>query len=175
MADTASDVRITDQQPTTLDPNPRADVTPTGFAALTETRDGVLRGSAGADRATLLDLARDTDQVLNLGAGNDIFVFRSNADGANNNINGIVEGGAGTDQVFLAGTLADYVFAVRGDGSIKIQYVADADQDGAAVTFKSFESFTFRNIAADGTNFLNETFTYDALRDAILAAADPVS
>ncbi len=167
---TASKVTIKDEVPTVLEPRPGADVTPTvGLSALTGQDTGKVTGSSGNDRATLFDLVKDKDQIIKLGDGDDVFVFRNNADGSNGAINGIVDGGNGEDHVFLAGSLADYEFSLRSDGSIKIHYVADADGDGAAVTFRGFETFTFRNISADGlTNYQNDVFSADALKALIL-------
>ncbi len=163
--ETATKVVVTGED-TAIDPKRDAG-TPTGYNALSAGANGQVKGTADADRASLQTLLHDKDQVIGLGAGNDLFVF-SNSDGQNKTINGIVDGGVGDDQVYFAGELSDYYFTIRSDGGIKAQYILDdSGTGGAAVTLRNFESFTFRGIDQDGVNHLNRTLTYDELLAAI--------
>lgn len=154
--------------PTTTD----NDGTPTGYAAVTGQDSGKVTGSAGNDRATLFDVQKDADQVIKLGAGDDVFVFGPNSTAVD--LNGIVFMGAGgNDQVYLNHRIEDYVFTTRSDGGIKIQYVKEGgtDPEGDAITFYQGETFTFRNVdPTDGTNYTSQTFTQDSLYALILAA-----
>ncbi|MET0269079.1 MAG: hypothetical protein ABW173_01505, partial [Sphingomonas sp.] len=121
---TASGVVITDRD-TPVDTGRDAGTPSGGFNAPAAGANGQVRGTESADRATLSTLLADKDQVINLGGGDDVFVFRNNDTGLDTTINGIVDGGAGNDRVFLAGELSDYIFSVRSDGGIKIEYVID--------------------------------------------------
>jgi hypothetical protein len=145
------------------------DVTPTGFAALTGQSSGKVVGSDAADRGTLYDLEKDNDQVINLGAGDDVFVFGPNTQSVD--INGIVKMGDGFDRVFLNYRVEDFVFTTRSDGGIKVQYLAEPDGKGDAVTFYGAEEFTFRNIdRATGTDYTTTTYTHDQLYALVTAA-----
>lgn len=167
---TASNVVITGQDGA-VDPKPDAG-TPTGpeFNTLTPGANGQVKGTDGADKATLDTLLADKDQVIGLGDGNDIFIFRSSGTGSNHSVNGLVDGGTGSDTVYLAGVLSDYIFAVRADGGIKIQYMTAnaADDDGSAVTFRNFETFIFRGIDHNNVNHVDQSFTAAQLSDLIL-------
>jgi hypothetical protein len=160
------------ETPTTTDKN-GSDVTPTNNSPLTGQDTGKVTGSAGNDRATLFDVQKDSDQVIKLGAGDDVFVFGPNDTKVD--LNGIVfmgENNLDDDRVFLNHRVQDYVFTTRSDGGIKIQYVGEPAPDnfGDAITFYQAEQFIFRNIAPDGTNFTNQAFTQDDLYALILAA-----
>lgn len=163
-------VTIESPSPTVVEPN-GADVTPTGLSALTGQSTGKVVGSAGDDRGTLYDVQKDTDQVIKLGEGDDVFVFGANDTKVD--LNGLVfmgDDSLGFDQVFLNHRVEDYIFTARSEGGIKIQYIGETDGSGDAVTFYGAESFIFRNITADGAiNYVNTTFTHDALYAAILA------
>lgn len=155
--------------PTTLD-KAGADVTPTGLSPLTGLDTGKVVGSAGNDRGTLFDLQKDHDQVLSMGAGDDVFVFGPNDSKVD--LNGIVKmGDGGNDVVYLNHRIEDYIFTARHDGQgVKIQYIGEPDGKGDAVTFYGAESFVFRNIDSSGLNYVNTTMSHDALYAAILAA-----
>ncbi|RDE05315.1 hypothetical protein [Sphingomonas aracearum] len=168
---------ITDPNTLSAEPRPGADVTPTStangtsYVLPTETRAGYVTGSTGADRATLYDLERDKDQVINLGAGDDLFVFGTNT--TLKDLNGIVKMGDGPndfDQVFLTHAITDYVFSLRSDGGIKIQYLGETDANGMAhgdaVTFYGAEQFTFRNITTDAAG---QSVNYE---NTVISAAD---
>lgn len=150
--------------PTEMDA-PSTDVTPTGLSPLTGQGDGKVVGSAGNDRGTLFDVQKDSDQVIKLGAGDDVFVFGPND--INVDLNGIIKMGENAsdyDQIFLNHRINDYIFTSRSDGGIKIQYIGEPDGSGDAVSFYEAESFTFRNITPDGSgNYTNQTFTQDEL------------
>lgn len=148
--------------------NPRSDGTPVGLNNELLVRNGQVRGTDQADRITLSDLARDRDQIINAGAGDDIFNFNGSESRlpTSANINGIVDMGTGIDTVFLGFQITDYQFTLRSDGGIKIQYVSDeGGVDGAAVTFRNADLFTFRNFDDQtGTNFQTYSLTADELR-----------
>lgn len=167
MAETASRVAITGQD-TAVDPRPDAG-TPIGLNVISAGANGQVKGTNGDDRATLATILADKDQLIKLGEGDDVFIFRNNNEGVSTRINGVLSGGEGNDRVFLGGELSDYLFSIRSDGGLKIQRVIDGPgEDGAAVTFYSFEEFTFRGIRDDGTNTVDQVFSYDALRALIL-------
>lgn len=167
---------------TAVDPK-RDPGTPTGYNGLPSFGGEKIqvKGTAGDDRASLETLLHDKDQVIHLGAGDDIFVF-SNATGGNTSINGIVDGGTNDplsgsnlgDQVFFAGELSDYLFTIRSDGGIKAQYFGGG-VEGAAVTFRNFETFTFRGIDStttpNPTNHVDQTLSYAELIAKIEAAS----
>lgn len=173
MADPTSNVVITGQD-TGLDSKSDAG-TPTGpdYNSLTAGTNGQVKGTAGNDKATLDTLLADKDQIINLGGGDDIFIFRSSGAGSNHAVNGIVDGGIGADLVYLAGELSDYIFSIRSDGGIKFQYGTDSAEDGSAVTFRNFESFKFRGIDQNGQNHFDQTLSYDELIAAIHNADQP--
>lgn len=151
--------------PTTTDNDP----TPTGYATVTGQSTGKVAGSDAAERATLNDLMQDKDKVINLGGGDDVFVFGPNT--PNVDLNGVVKMGTGFDRVFLNYRVEDFVFTTRSDGGIKIQYLADADGKGDAITFYDAEQFTFRNVdRATGINYTSITYTYDELYAPVTAA-----
>lgn len=137
-----------------------------GFATLTPGTNGQIKGTSGDDKATLATVLADKDQIINLGDGNDVFIFRNNAEGSNGGINGLVSGGDGFDHVFFNGQMSDYIFTIRSNGGIKAHYTPDGD-DGAAVTFNGWESFTFRGVDTDGVNHQDLTLTYEQLYKAI--------
>jgi hypothetical protein len=152
----------------TLEPKPGLDVTPTGNAAMTGLDTGKVIGSDGNDRATLFDLQKDSDQIIRMLDGDDVFVFGPND--TNVDINGLVfMGDGGNDQVFLNHLMSDYVFTARVAGGIKIHFIGDPDGSGDAVTFYGAETFTFRNIDDSGLNYVNTTYTHDELYALILA------
>lgn len=150
-----------------LAPQVGPDSTPVGQARVVETvpGNGKYAGTDGDDKATLDTIARDTDGVVKLGAGDDVFIFGVGEE--NGSINGVVSmGDGGNDRVFLTHSLEDYTFTIREGGKgIKIQYL-DPDGDGAAVTFYGAEQFVFRNILDDG-NHANTVLTADQLLAAI--------
>jgi|EndMetStandDraft_2_1072991.scaffolds.fasta_scaffold49955_1 hypothetical protein len=165
--------------PTTLETE--ADGTPTShsvgepLAKLTGLDTGKVTGSAGRDRATLSDLAADKDQVIKLGEGDDFFIFGV-GDDTGGNINGIVDMGVGgNDAVYLTHSVEDYIFTLRSDGSIKVQYVGDdTDFDGAAVTFKNADQFVFRNIdPSTGVNYTTTSYSTAELT-TLIQNGDPV-
>lgn len=160
----------------------KSDATPTGYNFL----DGVgtenkIKGTDGADKATIDTLYRDKDQVINLGAGNDIFVFQNNDEKYEINgkkINGIVNMGEGeNDQVWFTHQLSDYEFTLRPDGGIKVTYIGlaeDLGHKGASVTFYNADTFVFRNIDDHtGQNYTNVTLSHDQLYDMIANAGSP--
>lgn len=157
-----------------IEKRPGADVTPTGgFNLVLGSPGDQLKGTAGNDKATLDSVANDKDGVIQLGAGDDVFVFGVH-DNTLGEVNGIVKmGDGGNDRVFLTHSVNDYEFSLRSDGGIKITYIGD-DSDatighGASVTFYGAEEFTFRNIDYHNTsvNYVNTVFTHDQLYGAI--------
>lgn len=57
----------------------KSDATPTGYNLLSGVgTENKIKGTDGADKATIDTLYHDKDQVINLGAGSDIFVFQVN-------------------------------------------------------------------------------------------------
>ncbi len=155
--------------------DPKRDAgTPTGLTDLVAGSNGQVKGTAGVDKATLDTLLADKDQFFNMGAGDDVFIFRSSGTGSDHSVNGIVDGGVGSDRAYMAGELSDYIFSIRSDGGIKIQYGTSDAEDGSAVTFRSFELFTFRGIDQNNVNHVDQTLTYDQLLAVIYAAADSV-
>lgn len=155
-----------------------------------------LGGDAGANKATLIDLENDRDQIINLGAGDDLFVF--NATNASRDLNGIVDMGTGdNDTVFVNYDIRDFEFTLRSDGGIKMKFVGldgvtftddgpVVDNNGDAVTFRNADFFTFRNVRKelvdtndDGvgdtvvtTNYQNTFLTYQELVNLIKANAE---
>jgi hypothetical protein len=174
MAVTITDATYPTGPETGPDGTPTSHSTGTPLSRPVETAPGKLAGGAGSDKATLDDLAKDSDQVIKLGAGDDYFIFGV-GDDTKSDINGIIDMGADFDTVYLTHSIFDYIFTERSDGSIKIQYVGDDPQfDGAAVTFKNAESFVFRNIDPDtGANLENKTYDHDALI-ALIQLGTPV-
>lgn len=153
----------------TPEAKPGLDVTPTGLTPMTGLDTGKVVGSAGDDRASLFDIQKDNDQVIKMLDGDDVFVFGPND--TNVDLNGIVlMGDGGNDQVFLNHLMSDYVFSLRSDGGIKIQYMNEPDGAGDAVTFYGADTFTFRNIDSAGMNYTNTTFTHDELYSLVQAA-----
>lgn len=146
-----------------------ADGTPTGLTALSSTVPGKVTGSAGADRGTLFDVQSDTDQVIKMGAGDDVFVFGPNSQAVD--LNGLVFMGDGNDAVYLAHRVEDYVFTARPDGQgIKIQYIGEPDGSGDAITFYQAETFVFRNVDPDtGVNYVTTSYSQDELYAAIFS------
>lgn len=171
-------VRLEDMYLDTLDG--KSDPTPTGgYTFLTGTgTENKLKGTDGADKATIDTLYHDKDQVINLGAGSDIFVFAINDEKADINgkkINGVVDMGSGdNDQVWFTHQLSDYEFTLRSDGGIKVSYIGLADDlghKGASVTFYNADTFVFRNIDDHGgANYANVTLSYQDLYDKIVDA-----
>lgn len=163
----------------TAEARPGADGTPVGLNNNLIERNGQIRGTDQADRISINDLARDRDQVINAGAGNDIFNFNGSESRlpTSANINGVVDMGSGIDTVFLGFQITDYQFTLRSDGGIKIQYLSDeGNVDGAAVTFRNAENFTFRNFDDQaGTNFQTYNLTAEELRAYVtsLGTTDP--
>lgn len=157
------------------DPIRNDDGAPAGgftFATATTNAAGTTKvtGSSGNDRITFDDIYRDSDQVINTGAGDDIFSFRGDeSKNPQEKVNAIIDFGAGgNDTVVLAFQASDYKFIYRSDG-IKIQYVgADGLADGPAITFKNAETFIFRNIDSQtGENFGNTELTTQELYDLV--------
>ncbi|WP_416357034.1 hypothetical protein ACLNGM_02435 [Aureimonas phyllosphaerae] len=151
----------------------RPDATPTSGngvtyknATVVQNGDDVkVKGSAEADRVSTKDLLRDSDHVINLGAGDDVFIFRAD-DATNSKLrNAVVDMGTGSnDHVVLANEISDYQITFRENGSIKFEYVGNGQTDNAAITFNGAEQFTFRNISDDGMTFReSQTFTYAEL------------
>jgi hypothetical protein len=146
-----------------------------------------LGGDSSANKATLIDLENDRDQFINLGAGDDLFVF--NATNASLDLNGIVDMGTGDkDTVFVNYDIRDFEFTIRNDGGIKMKFVGldsvtftddgpVVDNHGDAVTVRNADVFTFRNVRKelvdtdnDGVgdkvvthNYENITLTYNQL------------
>ncbi|GEM_PF-5247835 len=161
----------------------KSDATPTGFNYLTGVgTENKIKGTDGNDKATIDTLYHDKDQVINLGAGDDIFVFQTNDEKADINgkkINGVVDMGVGgNDQVWFTHQLSDYEFTLRSDGGIKVSYIGmaeDLGHKGASVTFYNAETFVFRNIDDHtGTNYANVTLSYDQLYDMIASGGAAV-
>lgn len=145
------------------------DATPTGLKALTGHETGKVKGSAEADRATLYDLTQDKDQVINTGAGDDVFIFHGAQSKQLGHINAVVDLGTGHDTVYLAYEITDYLITTRDNGDIKLQYVGtDASIHGAAITFKNADSFVFRNVDDEtGVNYANATYSADDVRSLV--------
>lgn len=148
------------------------DGTPTGYGTLTGQDTGKVAGSAAEERGTLFDVQKDTDQVIKMGGGDDLFVFGPNDPKVD--LNGLVFMGAGDDdQVWMNHRVEDYVFTLRSDGGIKIQFTAEEDGKGDAITFYEAETFTFRNVdPGTGVNYESVSYTYEDLA-ALIAGASP--
>lgn len=132
--------------------------------------DTKVTGTAGDDRVSTKDLIADSDKVIKLGAGDDVFIFRQD-DSTNSSLrNAVVDLGEGSrDQIVLANEISDYQITFRDNGSIKFEYVGNlltAANTGAAITFQGAELFTFRNISdnGDGKFYDSRTYTLDQLR-----------
>lgn len=148
----------------------RADATPTSNADVTyspatyktsASGDTKVSGTSGADRVSTKDLLADSDHVIKLGDGNDVFIFRQD-DATNPALrNAVVDMGAGDkDQIVLANEISDYQITIRDNGSIKFEYVGSSGLDNAAITFQGAELFTFRNISDDGDGKIYKSTTY---------------
>lgn len=160
----------------------KSDATPTGYNLLSGVgTENKIKGTDGADKATIDTLYHDKDQVINLGAGSDIFVFQVNDEKSDINgkkINGIVDMGEGdNDQVWFTHQLSDYEFTLRSDGGIKVTYIGvaeDLGHKGASVTFYNADKFVFRNIDDhSGENYTNVVLSHDQLYDMIAGAGNP--
>lgn len=158
----------------------KSDATPTGYNYLSGAgTENKIKGTDNPDKATIDTLYHDKDQVINLGAGNDIFVFQANDEKSDINgkkINGIVDMGEGdNDQVWFTHQLSDYEFTLRSDGGIKVTYIGlaeDLGHKGASVTFYNADTFVFRNIDDhNGQNYTNVELSHTQLYDMISNAA----
>ncbi len=107
----------------------------------------VLDGTDGNDYKNLYDVLADVDQVGNLGAGDDTFVF-NHGRARDANIDATIDLGEGNNTIKFSYAESDYERVENGDGSVTYTYITSKDGDtptyGASVTFKS----------ADGANIL---------------------
>jgi len=182
MATTVNDPQNSNTAPapkTLADEQNRPDATPTSnnagvkYTAATYTTsasgDTKVVGTAGDDRISTKDLIADTDHIIKLGAGNDVFIFRQDDSTRSDLRNAVVDLGAGDkDQIVLANEISDYQITFRDNGSIKFEYVGNLPDanTGAAITFQGAELFTFRNISdnGDGKFYDSRTYTLDELK-----------
>lgn len=165
-------VQTTIPQTNSLSPETTSDSTSgPGFTGLTGGEKA--KGTDQAERGTMANLQMDKDNVINMGGGSDVFVF-SSTNGPEMDLNGIVDMGTGIDDiVYLNFQITDYVFTLRADGGIKIEYIgADEGAKGDAITFRNADTFIFRNFdSVTKENFANTEFTYDALATLIATHA----
>lgn len=152
---------------------------------------GKISGTAANEVVNFQAIALDKDQVIQTGGGSDTFRFSTAEAVKNANVNAIIkfDSGSGSssssntvdnDTVILNGRQEDYVFTLRGDNGIKIQYV-NGDFHGAAVTFYGADTFVFRQIGTtlteqengsfttvNSSDSVNETYTFQQLTDLLV-------